>query len=352
MLFAIGSRVRLNHTGAEGTVTDLLDQGMVNVLLDDGDEIPVFETDLMRIEDYRAALRNKPPVKAKIVKGPSEKKESQPDYPEFQPQYSILKSLGIQLAFEPKYQADGSTEKYNIFLINDTEYDVLFTFEMYLGEILKIKSNGKMDSVTVFPLGELLFDYLNEGPEIRVDCWQVTTQGTGKKHSKTLKLKAQQFFKKIRTAPILNIKVHHYVLFQNFNDTPEKAEDLQTYTKRNSRPLKHKPNSRHIDKHSVSELAHFNPEIDLHINSLTSKYEGLSNAEKIRIQLYHFDEFIAKGIRLGVPRVFVIHGVGKGKLRNEIASRLIQNPDVETFKNEFHPRYGYGATEVIFNLES
>jgi len=146
----------------------------------------------------------------------------------------------------------------------------------------------------------------------------------------------------------LNLKVHHYVLFENFEDPPEKEEDLLTYTKRISTPLKHTSSSRFVDKHSVSELANFNPEIDLHINNLTSKYEGLSNTEKIRIQLYHFDEFIAKGIRLGVPRVFVIHGVGKGKLRNEIASRLIQNPDVETFKNEFHPRYGYGAAEVIF----
>ncbi len=348
MLFARGSRVRLNHTGAEGTVSELLEHGMISILLDDGDEIPVFEEDLVRIEDYRASLSSKPPIKAKVVKGPSEKKDSQPEFPEYQPQYSILKSLGIQLAFEPQYKADGATEKFSIHLINDTKYDVLFTFSLYLGAVLKLKSNGKIDSVTTFPLGDLLFDYLNEGPEVQFECWQVTTMGTGKKLAKTLKIKPQQFFKKVRTAPILNLKVHHYVLFENFDDPPEKEEDLQTYTRRNSTPLKHTSSSKFIDKHSVSELANFNPEIDLHINSLTSKYEGLSNAEKIRIQLYHFDDFIEKGIRLGVPRVFVIHGIGKGKLRNEIASRLIQNPDVETFKNEFHPRYGYGATEVIF----
>ncbi len=348
MLFAKGSRVRLSHTGDEGTVSDLLDNGMVNVLLDDGDEIPVFEEDLMRIEDYRAAMRNKPPVKAKVVKGPSKKKAQQPDFPEYQPQYSILKSLGIQLGFEPRYRLDGSTEKYNIHLINDTKYDVLFTFSLYLGDTLKLKSNGKIDSVTTFPLGELLFDYLNEGPEVQIECWQVTTMGTGKKLAKTFKVKAQQFFKKVRTAPILNLKVHHYVLFENFDTAPEKEEDLQTYTKRNSHPINHTSNSIKFNKSSVSELAHFKPEIDLHIESLTPKFEGLSNSEKIRIQLYHFDEFIAKGIRLGVPRVFVIHGVGKGKLRNEIATRLFQNPDVETFINEFHPRYGYGATEVVF----
>ncbi|RQH21817.1 hypothetical protein D5R40_31195 [Okeania hirsuta] len=49
-----------------------------------------------------------------------------------------------------------------------------------------------------------------------------------------------------------------------------------------------------------------------------------------------------------MERVFVIHGVGEGKLRNAIATRLIKYPEVVSFKNEFHPRYGFGATEIIF----
>ena len=68
MLFAIGSRVRLNHTGAEGTVSELLDHGMISVLLDDGDEIPVAEEDLMRIEDYRATLQKQTSCQSKSHK--------------------------------------------------------------------------------------------------------------------------------------------------------------------------------------------------------------------------------------------------------------------------------------------
>ena len=70
--------------------------------------------------------------------------------------------------------------------------------------------------------------------------------------------------------------------------------------------------------------------------------------EKLQLQLDHFEQYIDKAIRLGVPRIYVIHGIGKGKLKNMIASRLIQNPQIKTFKNEYHPRYGWGATEVIF----
>ena len=64
--------------------------------------------------------------------------------------------------------------------------------------------------------------------------------------------------------------------------------------------------------------------------------------------MLHFQRFLDNAIKLGVPRVFVIHGVGEGKLREAIAARLAENPNVSKFKNEFHHKYGYGATEVIF----
>lgn len=349
MIFAIGSRVRFIHTGYEGVVTATLGDDMLSILLDDGDEIPAFEDDLMRIEDYRAKLRNKAPIKAKVVKGKQEKKPEAPYRPEIQAQYSILKSLGLQLAFEPVERLDGTTAAYKLYLINDTQYDVLYSFSLYLGTVLKIKTNDKIASVSYVQLGEIPFDYLNELPVVEVECWQVTTQGTGKRLQKTIKIKAQQFFKKIKTAPLLNIPVHHYVLFDSFDQTDAPVEDLRTYTKKNNKPNAgawRKNTS--TGKDSVSELANFNSEVDLHAEQLTSRWHKMNSAEILRLQLKTFDNYLYKAIEVGVPRVFIIHGLGKGRLRNEIASRLIRHPDVKTFKNDYHPRYGYGATEVIF----
>ena len=75
----------------------------------------------------------------------------------------------------------------------------------------------------------------------------------------------------------------------------------------------------------------------------------MSNAEIVRIQLAAFENYLNKAINLGVDRFFVIHGLGKGRLRNEIATRLLKHPQVQTFKNEYHAKYGYGATEVVLN---
>jgi len=349
MIFAIGSRVRFIHTGYEGEVTAMLGDDMLSVLLDDGDEIPAFEDDLMRIEDYRAQLRNKPPVKAKVVKGKQEKLPEQPERPKIEAQYSILRSLGIQLAFEPQYKLDGNTEAYKLYLINDTQYDALYAFSLYLGDMLKMKANEKITSVSFVELGTIPFDYLNELLQINVECWQVTTQGTGKKLEKNIKIKARQFFKKIRTAPLLNVPVHHYVVFDSFDEERVEEEDLKTYTQKNNRPGKNIwKKSGNSSSNSVRDLANFNPEMDLHAEQLTARWHKMNSAEILRLQVKVFDDYLYKAIQVGVPKVFIIHGLGKGRLRNEIASRLIRHPDVKTFKNEYHPRYGYGATEVIF----
>lgn len=347
MLFAVGTRVRLLHSQDEGVITGLLDNGMVNVMLDDGDfEIPVFSDDLARAE---APFGKKPSVKARVVPGKQAKKPLQPVRTPIESQYVILKSYGIQLAFDPLLEPDGRASHYKVYLINDTRYDILFTFELHIGGKLETKLNDKLGQLSMLEIGEMMFDQLNEAPTVKMDCWQVTTQGTGPKLHKTLRIKPKRFFKRLTTAPLLNKQVHLFRLFEKFDPVKPKTkeEDLRDYTRRNARRdqanqiLSRMP-------HEVMELAEFIPEIDLHVEQLTDHYEKMSNAEILNLQLHHFEQYLRKALRLGVERVFVIHGLGKGKLRDSIARRLREMPEVSAYRNEYHHRYGYGATEVIF----
>ena len=117
MLFAEGTKVRFKNTGDEGVIIAILDSEMVNVDLDDdGMVIPAFIENLERMEDIPKP--NQHPIKAKYVES---KKVPPPPTPPFQDndsQYHILKSLGIQLAFDPQVQSDGITSSYDIYLIN------------------------------------------------------------------------------------------------------------------------------------------------------------------------------------------------------------------------------------------
>jgi len=347
MLLSVGTKVKFLHSRDEGVVTELLDNGMVNVRLEDSDfEIPVFPDDLIRKEDY---LSNKPPVKAKIVPGKQDKSARPPERPPIESQYTILKSMGIQLAFDPVTGADGYAKQYNIYLINDTAHDTIFTFELYLEGQLHMRHNAMLSHTSIFELGVLQFDQLNDAPVVEMDCWRITTQGTGTKMHKTLRLKPKVFFKSVKTAPFLNKQVHLFRLFEQLKAKPDRPrEDLKSYTKKNIRPAGDWLDIRRRIPHEVEEMVSFVPEIDLHIEQLTDDYHKMNNAEILNLQLRHFENYINKAIRLGVERVFIIHGLGKGRLRDAIAKRLKQIDAVRTFHNEYHPRYGYGATEVVF----
>lgn len=351
MIFAIGTKVRFKHSGDIGRVTEQLDEHMVNVhLLEDDMIIPAFIEDLERLDVEQPG---KLPGKTKVVPGRQEKKApTPPQRPPADIQYNILKSRGIQLAFDPVQHPDGTPRAYDMVLINDTRNDWLFTIRLSFRDGIARTQNGKLPASSYQSVGTMLFDQLNDGPVIDIDCWRITTQGTSSKRHKTLKIKPKTFFNKQQTAPLLNRKVHLYLLFSPKDDggaiAKARGEDIKSYTRRRVQIPPDQDQDTYNPFHEVVALAEFETEIDLHIEKLVNNPKKIKSNQILGVQLEHFERYLEEAIRLGVPRVFIIHGLGEGKLRNAIATRLMRHPDVKTYKNEFHAKYGYGATEVVF----
>lgn len=346
MLFAKGTKVKLKYSDEQGVITELLDNGMVKVrLIDSGIEIPIFPEGLEAI--YQAGK-----TKAKVVPDKKIKEKETPLPPQIDPQYTILKSRGIQLAFDPIFQGDDVPEKYLIHLINDTNSDIIYQVSLQIAGEEEFKKTGKLDQMSSVQLGDLFYDELSDNPSMDLDCCRITTDGTGARHLKSLKIKPKQFFNNIATAPILNRKVHLYRVFDNLKAErkDQQEEDLKVYTKKNV-AYKAPPKNANPKfwSHDIQAKAEFKNELDLHIEELVDDYEGLSNSDILHIQIRTFEEYIEEALKLGVDRVFIIHGVGKGKLKNAIATKLIQMRFIKTFKNEWHHKYGWGATEVIFD---
>ncbi len=345
MLFIVGTRVRLIHTGDVGVVTALLEDDMIAVRLEEDDSvIPVFRTALERYQRPEARA-----VKAKFVPGKKDKTPKPPPRSEVVTQYTILKPQGIQAAFDAIMNPEGVAERYVVYLINDTRHDVLFSATLLCKGSDTWRRDGKMNGTGAHPIGELLYSELSDSPELQLQFWRLTEKGTGPKISKRLRIKPKSFFKRLRTAPFLNRPVHLFPLVKSLDAPPpsnQKAEDLRTYTKRNQ-PAAPTTNLAPVH-HEVLELAHFVPEIDLHIERLVDNPNVLDPVEILPIQLKHFEAYLHQALRLGVERVFIIHGIGAGKLRAAIHRRLKQHPFIREFKNEYHPRYGHGATEVVF----
>jgi DNA-nicking Smr family endonuclease len=336
MLVSIGTKVQFRHSGETGTVIAMLENNMVRVHLDHDDmDIPAFTEDLIHITQQQ------------------EKKAPSPPTPPSAPiQGGAFTDTGVSLAFDPTLRADASAEKFDCLLLNDTPYPILADYQRTVHGRKVAKKHLHLDPYSGISVDSFPFDELNEGIRIQLDIRPMLTDGTGPRHHKEVRLKPKAFFKSVAEAPILGRPVHLYLVFPNLaterEETSEKdSNNLRTYTKENIRPRRVRKNVRPYRLHEVEEFAHFEPELDLHIEKLVENAAELTPKEILQEQMAHFERYLDQAIRLGIERVFIIHGLGKGKLRQTIQARLRRRHDIREFRNEYHPRYGYGATEVV-----
>lgn len=352
-----GDWVRLVHTGETGIIIRDAGSGVVVVHLDEEDwELPVDIDALMPAQlPYFAPkeIQSDPfaetPQKPAPKKRPATPSETLED-PYAAEAYELQSESGIHLAFDAQLNADGDLTHYDLIVLNVTFSPVALEVLTGNGKMLW---NGIAREKAPTLIGKIPFEGIQDGIDYRLEASRLTTAGPEPFEGIHLKKRLKALVKKVGTAPFLNRPT---LLFSLFPPIPElqskktnREEDLFSYTKRNSADQEARK-SKYVrySTPSVMEVASFPRDIDLHAEQLVDKVDRLNPSEILRLQIIHFDRYIERAVLLGVDRVFVIHGIGRGKLRTYLAGRLRENPYVIDFKNEYHHKYGWGATEVIF----
>ncbi|WP_306643578.1 Smr/MutS family protein [Sanyastnella coralliicola] len=87
-------------------------------------------------------------------------------------------------------------------------------------------------------------------------------------------------------------------------------------------------------------------EVDLHLHEIVDNEGGMSDGEKLDLQMRHFERMMARAEREHLSKIVFIHGVGQGVLRNEIRKHLKSYYPNADFFDANYQQYGYGATEV------
>ncbi len=92
--------------------------------------------------------------------------------------------------------------------------------------------------------------------------------------------------------------------------------------------------------HAIHEM-----EVDLHIEELTDNFHLMTNAQKLSMQLDHFQAAIERAMKSHIHKIVFIHGVGNGVLRQSIRDILKRYEGVQ-YSDGSYQKYGAGATEV------
>lgn len=343
MDFSVGQEVRVKATGEIGEILEIQPEGILMIDID-GDDIPV---PMDYVEPYHEE-------EARYAPNPTQRRAQQL-HPDVVKGRSEVTDTGVILAFETRYNIDGDPEKYRVYLINDTLRDVVFDFRLSAPKGFHSKKlNGVVCSNTAFPLYELLVDALNDNPRFGFDLWPTGTDGSrGAKIKAEVKVKPKTFFNREGFAPVINNgEALVYTLAtadEVLERVKEEGNDLREYTRQKLNERRQKKLVQQLaQKYAVREKAAFPKDIDLHIEKLVPYSDDLNPSEILEIQLDAFEQYIEEAIRVGVESVYVIHGGGKGTLRNKVCKRLERNAYVHKLEGGFHHGYGAGATKVIF----
>lgn len=145
---------------------------------------------------------------------------------------------------------------------------------------------------------------------------------------------------------------------------PNAAEEIKAYASKEI--SKGELLERNVDEHALKasqrdfDVKYRNPdatnmrkrdahmEVDLHFHALTGARDKAAPHEMLGLQMEHFDRMMRRAEEKRIPRVIFIHGVGQGRLRQEIRDALSAYWPQCTCREGDPRKYGHGATEVRF----
>ena len=188
----------------------------------------------------------------------------------------------------------------------------------------------------LFPFQE---DKLNDKPNIYLSAWQVK----GEENEIELRIRATSHFKKKKKFEGFSEEVFVYEIF---NEWPGRRSEIERHSI-SREELEALMQSNKIQNYDSADLKTGGiEEIDLHAASLGINEKSLAAGEILEKQLTAFKKVLERAIQNKRERLVVIHGYGKGKLKNEVCNILDSDYGFLPYRNEYHHRYGHGATFI------
>ncbi len=336
MKYQVGDIVLILHSNEEGTIVDFINDDMALVDVQ-GVKFPVYLDQIDFPYFKRFTEKKKEPVK--------KQKQYIDDVRKEKPTEKKVAD-GVWLTFLPIMDTDEFgdeyVEKLKLHLVNRTESPYAFEYKLnYFGKT-DLGFKNQVNPFSDFYLHDIPFENLNDSPTFEFDFSLPEPDKKKADHYEaSVRLKPKQLFTRIEELKQKNLATFSQLLFEKYPDRT--IEDKIDTGRLASKGYKIYDASR-----AREHLEPARSVVDLHIEKILDDWKGLSNHEILTIQLKTFEKYYHLAVVHTQPSLVVIHGVGEGRLREEIHERLRLKKEVKSFVNQFHPNYGFGATEIFF----
>lgn len=337
MKFQVGDTVIVLHSNEEGEVIDIINDKMVMIDVR-GVKFPAY-IDQLDFPYFKRFTEKKllPDKKGKkYIEGISKEKES--------PKHKVVD--GVWLSFLPVMDTDefgdDVVEELKVHLINRTYRSYKFFYKLQFFGRSEFELKNEIHPFADFYIHDVPFADMSDSPAFTFEFSLLQPDKTKADYFEaSIRLKPKQLFERIEQIRQKGEATFTYRLFEEYPDKPEEekpavdasaAKGVKMYDAKDAR--KHLPPPRTV--------------VDLHIEKLHNDWQHLTNAEILDIQLKAFEKWYELAVAHHQSQLIIIHGIGKGRLRDEIHDVLRSKKEVKSFVNQYHPSFGYGATEIYF----
>ena len=341
MKYQIGDDIIILHSNEEGKVIDIINDKMVMIEVR-GVKFPAYMDQIdfpyfYRFSKTKIVEEKQKPAKVFIDNIPKEK--PQPN--------SIKATDGVSLVLIPKFSFDEFDDEYvtalKIYLINKTNTGFKFNYENQLGTNIYFELQNEVLPFHDFYIHDLPFENINDSPSFNFNLSLIKPNKLkNDNYEAIVKLKPKQVFQRIEQMKQANESTISYKLFDEYPDRI--FEEYFDLGKLANKGFKVYEASKYKDNVEQPRSV-----VDLHIEKIIDNFNGKSNGEILAIQLKEFEKWYNLAVLHRSHSLIIIHGIGKGKLKEEIHQLLKGRKEVKSFVNQYTERFGYGATEIFLS---
>jgi len=342
----IGDKVRYLDAVGGGVVVAFKDKDMVVILEDDGFETPVLKRKCVVIESVKPQSKPDRSNASLPVPEPTRPEVSKSAAPKT-PETREGEFLSIFLAYLPCSDKPFTESQFECYLINDSNYTLIFNYASCSGKTWKSRSKGELEPNSKLFLEEFNKESIPELEKISLQCLAFKP-GAYYSFKNTVSVE-------VRLDTIKFYKIHCFRENDYFEedalivpvvkrDVPEKT--LLISADEIASAMREKDPEKHRTAEPLHKKTNETLEVDLHIDSLLDTTAGMSNADILNHQLSVFRSTMEENRGKKAFKVIFIHGKGDGVLRAAILNELRTKYKSCKWQDASFREYGFGATMV------
>ena len=266
--------------------------------------------------------------------------------------------LSLFLAFLPENIKNLSNTRFEVYLINDSNYHLFYTYATAEGQSWLLRSSGELEPNSKLLLERIAHEDVNNIEHTALQAiaykqekdYALKPVVDGQLHIEPLKFYKQHLFCE---NPFFETDALLYPIVENDKTaTPEQPHLNADALKESmlggggadkSNHKKPSKENRPLRSRSESDML----VVDLHADEILETTQGMEPFDILQYQLEVFRRTLQEHAKNYGQKIIFIHGKGEGVLRKALVTELRRNYKGYLYQDASFREYGYGATQVM-----